>query len=58
MSIVLLMILCFGGFFLIPTIPARNIPKQSSYNFSKSDGACGDTLLTVKKTRLFVVRNK
>lgn len=48
MFIVLLMIICFGGFYLIPTIPVRNIPKQSTYNFHDSDGACDDTLLTVK----------
>lgn len=49
MSIVLVMIFCFGGFSFITTIPVRNIPDQSLYNFSKSDGACDDTLLTVNK---------
>lgn len=43
------MIVCYGGFFFIPTIPARNIPDQSSYNFNKSDGICSDTLLTVNE---------
>lgn len=47
MSITVLMILFYAGFYFVPIIPSQKIPKQSSYNFSEIDGIC-DRQLTVR----------
>lgn len=46
MSIIVLMVLCYAGFYFVPIIPAQKIPRQASYNFTEIDGIC-DRQLTV-----------
>ncbi|XP_031634543.1 major facilitator superfamily domain-containing protein 6 [Contarinia nasturtii] len=57
MSITVIMILCYAGFYLVPIVPAQKIPKQSSYNFSEIDGMC-DIALTIKNADLCLIEYK
>lgn len=46
MGIVALSVLCYVGFYTVPSVPAYKIPHQPSYIFSKVNGIC-DKKLTV-----------
>lgn len=46
MSIVLVMILCYAGFYFVPILPSQRIAHQPLYNFTEIYSEC-DKLLTV-----------
>lgn len=53
MSIVLLMILCYAGFYFVPIIPSRKIAQQSLYNFTEISSDCDKHLTVISKHAFF-----
>lgn len=53
MSIVLLMILCYAGFYFVPIIPSRKIAQQSVYNFTDISSDCDKHLTVISKHAFF-----